>query len=324
MLKRYWRPGEGTFTAGADPSSGPASYWTSAQALDVVLDGVAREDATSRAAVVGAFYGAQDRRGWMRDYFDDEAWMALALLRADALIGDARYLARAVALAEDIRANAVDTSCCGRDRGGLWWDRAHTQKATAANAGAALLGARLYMRTGDPTWLEFARTTFDWWRAHMTDPATGQVADHVDRDGEKVWWRFTYNEGTMIGAAVALHRAAGLDSDLEEARRLAGFMLAHEVRPTAVGDVLFDGDGCAGDCEQFKGIAERYLAELLAEDLGVPGVAALLAADAEAAWTVARDPETGEFAVDRNGPPTAQASLMATSSAATALAVHIP
>ncbi len=71
---------------------------------------------------------------------------------------------------------------------------------------------------------------------------------------------------------------------------------------------------------QFKGIAHRYLAELLAEDPGAPGVAALLEADADAVWTLARAPDTGTFSVDWGGPATVSASVEVVSSATTALA----
>jgi predicted alpha-1,6-mannanase (GH76 family) len=319
LLARYWRP-DGYFAQTDAEGSGPTEYWTSAQALDAVLDGAERNGPQAYAGIVASLYDRQERAGWTRDWFDDEAWMGLALLRAYELVGERRYLDRAVSLAEDIAASAPDAGCCGSSPGGLWWDRAHTQKATAANAGAAILAARLAERTGEARWLELAKATYGWWLANMVDGATGQVADHVTASGEKVSWRFTYNEGTMIGAAVALHRATGEARYLADARRIAAFAISSETRPTPVGPVLFDGAACSGDCEQFKGIGHRFLAELLAEDPGVPGLGALLDADAEAVWTLARAPETGTFAVDWGGPAASSASVSAMTSAAAALA----
>jgi predicted alpha-1,6-mannanase (GH76 family) len=318
LLSRYWRA-DGSFAQDDSPGSSPTPYWTSAQALDSVLDGVERNGAQRYAAVVSAFYARFDAGGWTSGWFDDEAWMGLAMLRASDVVGDPRYLDRAKALAEDIAANAQDGSCCGGTPGGLWWDRDHTQKATASNAGAALLAARLAARTGEARWLDFARATYGWWLANMVD-ASGHVADHLTPSGDKVWWTFTYNEGTMIGAAVALHAVTGDARYLADARRMAAFMLSSETKPTAVGSVLFDGASCSGDCEQFKGIGHRFLAELLREDPGVPGIPALLAADAAAVWTLARSPETGVFSVDWAGPSATNATVEAVSSAATALA----
>jgi predicted alpha-1,6-mannanase (GH76 family) len=43
----------------------------------------------------------------------------------------------------------------------------------------------------------------------MVNPVSFQVCDHINPDGTKVWWKFTYNEGLMIGASVELNEATG-------------------------------------------------------------------------------------------------------------------
>jgi predicted alpha-1,6-mannanase (GH76 family) len=318
LLQRYWSDSLGSFMESWPSPRGPTGYWTYAQAADAVLDAAERTGGRRYADRIRALFDAQDRRGWRSDFFDDEAWMALFLLRAHAWSGEPVYLDRARSLVEDIALGASDSSCCGAAAGGLWWDRAHTQKATAANGAAALAAARLYRRTGEARWLSFAKVTYAFWLANMVDPGTGRVADHLQANGRQVWWRFTYNEGVMIGAAVELHRATGDEAYLRDARRLAAFMLAGETEPTVVGPVLSDGPGCGGDCDQFKGIAHRYLGELLAEDPGVPGVAALLRSDAAAIWSLDRNRD-GIFGTAWTGPPPGSASLAAQSAAATAL-----
>lgn len=64
--------------------------------------------------------------------------MALALLRASLLSSDSVLSEFCVntskLLASDIQ-EAWDTSCCGENVGGIWWDKSHSQKATASNAG---------------------------------------------------------------------------------------------------------------------------------------------------------------------------------------------
>ena len=322
LLLRFWDAGAADFTH-AWPSTGEAAgYWIAANALDVVLDAAERTGARRYLDVVHAFTEAQDRRGWTRDYFDDEAWMAVALLRAYDLTGDAAHLGRAAALVDDIARNAVDRTCCGSEPGGLWWDRAHRQKATASNAVPAIAAARLFERTGEARWLDLARTAYGWWLAHMVDAATAQVADHVLPGGERVWWRFSYDGGAMIGAALALRRATGDDAYLADARRLAAFLVAEQTRATPFGPVLFDGTGCDGDCDQFKGIAHRYLSALAEVDPEVPGLVALLRADGEAAWALARDPASGTFGVDWGAAPGARTSLAAQASAAMTLNVE--
>ncbi len=263
----------------------------------------------------------QETIGWSRDYYDDENWATLALLRAYDLTGNAAYLAQAETLYADIMA-AWDTTCCGNTPGGIWWDRAHTQKATAANAGPVISGARLYTRTKNAGYLAFAQQVFAFWSATMVDPTSYQVTDHITAAGQKVAWKLTYNEGLMIGAAVALAQASGDASSLALAEHIASFVQGSETETSPLGAILTDGSdtACTGDCMQFKGIAARYLATLYQADPGHPEYLALLTRSADAAWTVARDPTTHLFGADWGAPFVAPGQLDATSSAAMTLA----
>jgi predicted alpha-1,6-mannanase (GH76 family) len=313
LVSGYWNGS--TFTATRERAD-PAPYWLNSQALDALLDGVERTGGRW-ADVARAFLAGQSARGWRSDYFDDENWMALALLRASDVLGDPALVSTAEALLDDVISQATDETCCGSTPGGLWWDRSHTQKATASNAGPVITAARLYERTGEARLLEFARRAFAYWLTAMVDPVTGRVADHENADGEKVWWLFTYNEGTMIGAALALHHATGDASYLALARKIGGSLLDHETGQSRAGRILTDGPSCGGDCQQFKGIAQRYLAELAESDPGGPW-GALVARDGAAVWTLARDARTDGFGVDWAGPPGA-ATLASQISAAMAL-----
>src|SRR3954468_18833548 len=212
-------------------------YWTYAHGWEALMDGVERTGRQQYYGFIESFYLGQDERGWFAGYYDDECWMTMALLRACDLTGNVKYLNRAKTLYADIQ-TAWDTSCCGSVKGGMWWDKAHTQKATASNAGAALAGARLYRRTADVSYLDFAQQVYSWWYSNMVNSATFQVGDHIDPDGTKVWWKFTYNEGLMIGAAVELNEATGNAAYLINAQNIANFMIVNEVASTANGNVL--------------------------------------------------------------------------------------
>ena len=138
--------------------------------------------------------------------------MGHALVTAFELTSNATYLDTAITLLRDIQA-AWDDTCCGTRKGGLWcasaaccwtilnrcrilcrWDRNHTQKATASNAGGVILALRVHQNRPDPKLVDFAVKVYKFWRANMVLPS-GQVSDHYNHDGTLLNWSFTYNQG---------------------------------------------------------------------------------------------------------------------------------
>jgi predicted alpha-1,6-mannanase (GH76 family) len=320
FLLEFWKA-DAQYLRAQVPGQDTAQYWVYAQAFDAVLDGVERTGGAHFGGMIAALAAGQEAHGWNTDYYDDENWLALALIRAYDLTGEAAYLARAQALFDDIKTHGWDTTCCGASPGGIWWNQAHAQKATASNGGPVITGARLAARTGHADDLAFAKQAYAYWLEHMVDPVTHQVADHITPDGAITRWKFTYNEGVMLGGALELYAATGETHYLDDAHAFAAFMRASETVATDLGPVLTDGD-CGGDCQQFKGIGYRYLDQLerVAPD---PATAAVLDASAEAAWTRARDPGTGHFGTDWSASvtPGAGATIMQMSSSLSALSL---
>jgi predicted alpha-1,6-mannanase (GH76 family) len=319
FLLKFW-DGPNQYLRHRYPSDGSLTgYWTYANGWDAVLDGVERSGKSQYYGLIETFYLGQNQRGWGADYYDDLCWMTDTLLRSYDLTGDVKYLNQAKSIFANVQA-AWDVTCCGSTPGGVWWDKAHTQKATASNAGAALAASRLYRRTGSASYLTFARQVFSYWSAQMVNSSTGQVCDHINPTGEKVWWKFSYNEGLMIGAALELYEATGESMFLTQAHRYAGFMVSNEVTATAYGNVLSDGSNasCTGDCAQFKGPAYRYLARLHARAPRT-AYANVLRASEESIWNLARDPSANTFATSWSGPSESAIEMMEQNSAATAV-----
>lgn len=113
------------------------AYWTAAQGLDTLIDAaLLYPDDHTIIDLIYDFVQTQDKiglvppsmsvgarnanrslsLGWRRDYYDDENWMAMALVRAFEVTKDQRFLNQAVKLWEDI-SGAWDTSCCGPVKG---------------------------------------------------------------------------------------------------------------------------------------------------------------------------------------------------------------
>jgi predicted alpha-1,6-mannanase (GH76 family) len=318
LMFGFWNGTTQYFDAAEPTTNNRTGYWTFAQAFDAVIDGVERTGSRRYRGLIQTLYSAQNGSTWKSDYYDDENWLALALMRAYDLTGNRAYLDRALALFLEITAAWDSTSA---HPGGIWWDRAHTQKATASNAGPVITGVRLSARTGDPAHLTFARQVYDFWFTNMTVVATYEVRDHMNPDGTIAAGRLTYNEGLMSGAALALHAATGEAHFRTEGHGFAGRLATSITKTTPVGRVLADGTNtsCTGDCPQWKGIGSRYLAAAFRDDPTRPEYLPVLQASVEAAWTLARNTTTGYFANDWAGPPMATASIEAQSSTAMAM-----
>ena len=299
-------------------------YWTYAQHWDVVLDGAERLGPSAYRGTARMFFELQNSRGWIRDHYDDENWMVLTLIHAYDRTLEEVYLAKARELFADVM-NGWDDTCCGASKGGIWWRKAKDGKNNAVNAGAVVSASRLFERTKEPSYLAFAKKAYEFWSKNMVDQQSGHVFDNVTSSGVIDKERsLTYNEGMMIGAAVALAKAEGNGSRLELAHKIAGYMMANEVASTSIGTILSDGNcgSKAGDGnEQFKGVSARYLAELYLADRSHTEYREFLVRSAEALWTLARDPASGLFTCNWEGPYNPEiSSVHSTTSAAAALA----
>ena len=306
MIAVYWDPVELHFHKFSD-RSGWTDFWWLAQVWDAVMDGVVRSRErgqvnTEWLRLLDYVYSGQAARTptFTNQFYDDEAWWALASLRAYEITGNRIYLHRAEALWADIRTGWSDEL-----GGGIYWrkDERRTKNA-CINGPAALLAARLYAIEGRPEDLQMAERIFAWLKATLVSP-WGLVWDNVAVvDGSIDKRTFTYNQGTFIGAAVALYKATGKAEYLADARRVADATLRYLVDENG----LLRNEG-TGDGGGFKGIFVRYLVSLVD---ALPTTdpyrsdreryLAFLVKNASMAWEKARNAQ-GLFASNWAGPP---------------------
>jgi predicted alpha-1,6-mannanase (GH76 family) len=238
-------------------------YWWQAHALDACVDAAVRTgSAPDRQRVADLVAGIVRRNGGriVNDYYDDMAWMGLALLRAEQIgVVDAGPLVRQ--LWAEIPGGWDDR------HGGIVWRRGDTYTNTPANAPAAILGARLHQHTGAKEALEWAGRIVDWLHETLVDSETGIVWDgiHPETGEQPSRELYTYNQGTVVGADVELHRATGDPAHLRRAERTAMAAVSRLIDP-GTGLLPAEGDGDGG---LFKGILTRYLGEFVAA--GPPG-----------------------------------------------------
>ncbi|MBX9243866.1 glycoside hydrolase [Actinotalea ferrariae] len=242
------------------------NYWWLAHVLDVRLDAHLRTGEPARLTQAVQTHGnLVERNGGslFNDYFDDMLWFALATLRLWQVTGEARYLDEVRAIWDHVMEHGWN------DDGGTslaWRKQQLYYKNTPANGPLAILSARLHEVDDDAVdgvarpYLATARTAFDWITATLVDE-TGFVEDGINREQDgriDTQWRFTYNQGLYVGAAVELHRATGDEQYLRAAVRTAKRALE-----TLATDGVFRDEGEGGDEGLFKGVYYRYLGCLL-------------------------------------------------------------
>jgi predicted alpha-1,6-mannanase (GH76 family) len=251
------------------------NYWWQAQLLDCLVDAQLRAPNQLRLRQMKAVIRGHRLRNlgsWTNGYYDDMAWLGLALLRTSA-VGLPRPPAVRILM------SALQSAGGEASAPALPWRRGDTYRNVPANAPAGLLFARL----GD---LRSAQAIADWIDSELVDADTGLVMDGV-RDGQPPNRAlYTYCQGAVLGLETELAMRTGHP---RHAERVCRVVTAVDER-MATERVLH---GCgSGDGGLFGGIAARYLARVAAD---LPGGAPaqrharavageLVQASAHAAW----------------------------------------
>nr|WP_130345403.1 glycoside hydrolase family 76 protein [Herbihabitans rhizosphaerae] len=262
------------------------NYWWQAHLLDCLVDAQLRHPVPARVTMIERLMrGIRRRNGrsWTNDYYDDMAWLGLALLRAETEI----YLPCEVPirqLLEQLRDGWTDHA-----GGGIWWRRGDDFKNVPANAPAAILLARWARLADERVDAQRAIAMVDWMEELLLDRGTGLLHDglHVSPDGGIRGIEtaiYTYCQGAFLGACLEL-------AELGHQQRIN--VRRAERTISAVAEYLSDqgvlhGQG-GGDGGLFAGITARYLAQAA---LRMPAMgsefgelaAGVVFASAEAAW----------------------------------------
>lgn len=240
-------------------------YWWQAHYLDCLIDAEQRRSTKARrSTIIRTIRAIRTRnRGKLikNRYYDDKAWLALALNR----VAESEQVKRPKQL-EDLEFNIL----AGLDSvtGVLPWRTDETFFNVPANGPAAIMMAR----TGR---LDKAREVVDWIFANLhADNGLIQDGLRLLIDGPRATpVTYSYNQGTVLGAAleIALRLDDQPDAQMEfitHIRALVQAISMHMATPAGVIDNPADGGSASapgapgGDGGLFKGILVRYLADV--------------------------------------------------------------
>ncbi|MET3806463.1 putative alpha-1,6-mannanase (GH76 family) [Nakamurella sp. UYEF19] len=247
--------------------------WWQAHLLDVLIDAWMRDPTPVRRRRISRVVASIRLRNLGRftnDYYDDMAWIGLALLRAEkAGSGDA------VAL-RVICTRILDA--WSPPMGGIPWRTGEEFFNAPANGPAAILLARTGFR-------HRAQQMADWMDTNLRLPGSDLIADGFHPGEQLKPTYFTYCQGVVLGAELQLVQ----QDDSSDHSRIHRLVAAIDRELAVAGVLLGHGGGNGG---LFTGILMRYLAQVAislpgrdVEDVQTREMAGhLVLASAEAAW----------------------------------------
>ena len=218
-------------------------YWWQAHLLDCLIDAQLRDPQPDRVKRIGRQIRAHRLRNngrWINDYYDDMAWLALALERAGRLVGVERRSALDKLTDQFVKAWVPE------DGGGIPWRKQDQFFNAPANGPAGVFLARHDK-------LRRAQQMADWIDETLIDPETHLVFDGI-KGGSMVRAQYTYCQGVVLGLETEL--AVRTD---DERHRPRVHRLVEAVKERMAPGGVLKGTG-GGDGGLFSGITARYLA----------------------------------------------------------------
>jgi hypothetical protein len=191
-----------------------APYSTSARARLEVYRVSLRQYWNPRGPVPG-FDVVPNPQGVDR-YYDDNAWMALALLDTHAITGDPKDLEFALGALR--YALSGESEALG---GGIYWRESDkASKNTCSNTPTAWAALRAHQATGDASFRQAAERITAWTLDKLQDPTDKLMWDNVSLEGRIEKTKWSYNSALTILASAELSRL--------------------EARPPAEAEAMFD------------------------------------------------------------------------------------
>lgn len=261
-------------------------YWWQAHLLDCLVDAQLRDPQPERVGRIQRQIRTHRLRNvglWTNDYYDDMAWLALALERAQRVAGVDRRRAL------NTLTRQLVESWVPEDGGGIPWRKQDQFFNVPANGPGGIFLARY----GDR--LKRAEKMADWIDATLIDPETHLVFDGI-KAGSLVRAQYTYCQGVVLGLETELAVRTGAPRHAPRVHRLVAAVSEH-MAPNGV----IKGAG-GGDGGLFSGITARYLA-LVATELPEDSAADAAARDTARGLVLSSAKSAWDYRQSVNGLP---------------------
>jgi predicted alpha-1,6-mannanase (GH76 family) len=257
---------------------GDGGGWGDAEMLETMLDAyetTGDESYLNTFTAVFSYFKKYVGNNWLtlvyndnykwygHDFNDDVMWMILASVRAYMLTATTSYLTFAKQNFDGIYSRALN------QWGMLRWAQISGNvngTNSCINGPAEVAACYLGLATGDETYFTKARNLYANQRLYLFVPSSGKVYDsfiwdaNTNKPGSYNYWSSTYNQGTMLGAAVMLYNHYGNAFYKQDAEHIMDFTVKNLCNADGYINAcqVADGDLCG-----FKGILMRYVRKFI-------------------------------------------------------------
>lgn len=252
---------------GNTDQNGVAAIWTHAIFWNMVMDAYERTGNSKYLTLIHDIYegGYNQYDGYNWDnqevwfVFDDLMWWIISMARAYQITGNVEYFDVASAGFDNVYSRSYDPV-----NGGVFWGFGSNgmgkgHKNSCINYPTIIAAMKFYEITGNIAYLNKAIDLYNWARINLFDASTGSVPDLISDQGIVDWTNYTYNQGTMIGAASMLYLATGNISYLNDANLAANY--TKEIMCNNNGILPAEGDW--NEQGTMKAIFAHYIAVLI-------------------------------------------------------------